>query len=80
MVAETSCPPSIPGVGGRTVPISVMWRHRSRRDNLLQTQVGELILLCICCSSGKSGPYTSTGQHSRADFEGVSVGEPTLRM
>ena len=42
--------------------------------------IRELSLLCICCSSGKSDQYSLSGQNSRADFEGVSVGESTLRM
>lgn len=59
--------PSRPETGGRAV------------TEVLRT--GEPSLLIINCSTWESGRYTLLpGQHSRADPEGVGVGEPTLKM
>lgn len=40
---------------------------------------GELALARISCSIGESGPYSTLGEHSRADLEGIGVGDLTPR-
>lgn len=79
---------------GRAVPCysSVLWQNGQGRGYIPthQREAGgragpdvlraEELSLSIICNTPESGPYTSTGQHSRVGPEGVGVGETPLRM
>lgn len=70
----------------------VTWQHGMGRSGILTTHaeegeranpeiisLGELLLALISCSSPESGPYILPGPHSKADPDGLGVGEWTLR-